>query len=71
MDDTKSALTSTGVWGSVIALLGAFAPLILPAIGLKTAGDQQAAVAVASQLVTGVGAALALYGRMNATKRIV
>ncbi len=71
MDDTKSALTSTGVWGSVIALLGAFAPLILPAVGLKTAGDQQAAVAITSQLVTGIGAALALYGRLAATKRIV
>jgi hypothetical protein len=70
MDDTKPAIASTGVWGGVIALIGALAPLVLPAVGLKTAGDQQAAVAATAQLATGVGAALALYGRLRATKRI-
>jgi hypothetical protein len=70
MDDTKSAITSTGVWGSIIALLGVFAPLALSAVGVKAPNDQQAVVSTGLQLATGIGAALALYGRLTATKKI-
>ncbi len=70
MDDTKSAIASTGVWGGVIALLGALAPLALTAVGVKSAADQQAVVSTSLQIIAGAGAALALYGRLTATKRI-
>jgi hypothetical protein len=70
MEDTKPAVASTGVWGSVIALVGVFAPLVLSAVGVKAATDQQAVVATGLQLATGLGAALALYGRLTATKKI-
>lgn len=70
MDETKPAVASTGVWGAAIALLAALAPAGLNAVGIKTAADQEAAVTATSQLVAGVGAALALYGRLRATKRI-
>ena len=70
MDSTKPAFASTGVWGSVIALIGALAPIALGALGVQSAADQQAVVATGLQLATGFGAALALYGRVTATKKI-
>lgn len=70
MDDTKPAYTSTGVWGAAIALIGALTPLALNAAGIKSASDQQATVSATMQLVAGLGAAIALYGRLTATKRI-
>ena len=70
MDDIKPAYASTGVWGAAIALIGALAPLALSAAGIRDAGDQQATVNATMQLVAGVGAAIALYGRLTATKRI-
>ncbi len=71
METTKSAFASTGIWGSLIALVGALAPLALSAAGVASATDQQAVIATGLQLATGLGAALALYGRLTATKKIV
>jgi uncharacterized membrane protein len=70
MNDTKPALASTSVWGSLLALAGVFAPILLSAIGVKAPTDQAAAINTITQLATGVGAAVALYGRLNATKKI-
>lgn len=70
MDDTKPALASTTVWGSVIALLGAFAPILLGLVGIRAPVDQAVAISTVTQLATGVGAAVALYGRLTATKKI-
>ncbi len=70
MDTTKPAVASTSVWGSLIALVGAFAPIILSAVGVKAPADQAATLSTATQLATGVGAAVALYGRLTATKKI-
>jgi len=70
MNDTKPAVASTSVWGSLIALAGVLAPLILSAIGVQAPADQAAAINTATQLATGIGAAVALYGRLNATKKI-
>jgi uncharacterized membrane protein len=70
MDSSKPALASTSVWGSLIALLGVLAPIILSAVGVKTPADQAATVATVTQLATGVGAAVALYGRLTATQKI-
>ena len=70
MDTSKPAVASTGVWGSLIALAGVFAPLILSVAGIKTPADQAATVSAVTQLATGVGAAVALYGRLTATQKI-
>ncbi len=70
MNTTKPAIASTTVWGSLIALFGAFAPLLLSAAGIKELVDQAATIGTVTQLATGVGAAVALYGRLTATKSI-
>jgi hypothetical protein len=70
MNDTKPAIASTSVWGSLLALAGVLAPIILTAAGVKTPADQTAAVTAVTQLATGVGAAIALFGRLTATKKI-
>ena len=70
MNTTKPAFASTTVWGSLIALLGAFAPILLSVAGIRAPADQAATVATVTQLATGVGAAVALYGRLTATKSI-
>ena len=70
MDDTKPAIASTTVWGSLIALVGAFAPILLNVVGIRAPVDQAATIGAVTQLATGVGAAIALYGRLTATKKI-
>jgi hypothetical protein len=70
MNTTKPAIASTGVWGGLIALIGAFAPILLTAAGIKAPADQAATINTVTQLATGVGAAVALYGRLTATKSI-
>ena len=69
MNDTKPALTSATVWGAIVAAVGALAPVILNTAG-ATAADQTTGVAAASQLVGGIGALVALFGRLRATKRL-
>jgi hypothetical protein len=54
----------------LIALFGAFAPILLSAAGVKAPADQAATISTVTQLATGVGAAVALYGRLTATKTI-
>jgi hypothetical protein len=70
MNDTKPAVASTGVWGSLIALAGVLAPVLLNAVGVKTPDAQAAAITTVTQLATGIGAAVALYGRLTASKKI-
>ena len=70
MNTSKPAIASTSVWGGLIALVGAFAPVLLAAVGVKAPADQAATVNTITQLATGVGAAVALYGRLTATKTI-
>ena len=70
MNDTKPAAASTSVWGSLLALVGVLAPVILSIAGVKAPADQAAAIDTATQLATGIGAAVALYGRLTATKKI-
>ena len=69
MDDTKPALTSTGVWGSIIAIAAAVAPPLLTVAGV-TLGDQKEIVNTGSALLTALGATAALIGRLRATKRL-
>jgi hypothetical protein len=71
MDDYKTLLTSKTFWGAIIAgvagLAGAFGHNI-------PAGDQQDIVnqvsAGAGAAFTVIGAALAIYGRIKAEKKI-
>jgi len=70
MNDTKPAIASTSVWGGLIALAGAFGPTLLSLAGLQAPAEQAAAIGAVTQLATGAGAALALYGRLTATKKI-
>ena len=69
MSDTKSALTSTTIWGAVAAGLGAVAPFILSAVGV-TATEQSAVATATGQVVSGLGALVAVIGRLRATKRL-
>lgn len=65
--DTKSLLSSKTFWGAVLAGLGAVAGLL----GFTFGPDEQAAVIeIGTTLVTAVGSALAVYGRVKATKAI-
>ena len=69
MNDTKPAYASTGVWGSLMALIGALTPLALQAARVTDPGQQQAVVDTASQVMAAVGGLVALYGRLRATPR--
>ena len=70
MNQTKPAYASTSVWGAVFALASALAPVALAASGVRSPADQQAAISTVSQVAAAAGAAVALYGRLKATKRI-
>jgi hypothetical protein len=74
MDDTKSLFASRTVWGAAVAIAAALAG----ALGFSVAPtDQAAALSLVDQILgewdriaTIAGAALALYGRVKATRRI-
>lgn len=70
MYDTKPAYASTGVWGSLLALIGALTPLALQADRVTDPGQQQAVVDTSAQVLAAVGGLVALYGRLKATTRI-
>lgn len=67
MTDYKSLLASKSVWGGVVVVLATVAQLA----GVEVGADDQAAMTDilfgAAQLV---GSAVAVYGRITATKRI-
>lgn len=68
--ETKSAFASKGVWGSLAAIAGVLLPVVLKAAKLDDVIAPQDVINVAGQVVAVVGAALALYGRITAKKRI-
>jgi hypothetical protein len=67
MTDMKSILASKTVWGGLIAiaaaLLGMFGYTVTPA-------DQVAVVDAIAAVAAAVGGAIAIFGRIVATKRI-
>lgn len=71
MDQTKSALASTGVWGSIIAIAGALAPLALTKAGVANASDQQSVIASVGQTAAAIGGIIALVGRLGARKQLL
>lgn len=67
MTDSKSVFASKTVWGAVIALVASGLGLL----GIPFAeGDQAQMVELATQAATLIGAALALYGRIAATRKL-
>lgn len=74
MGGSKAAITSTGVIGAVVAGVALAAPLL----GYKFSSDAQQALSlllengflIGSNIVAFAGAAVALYGRITATKEI-
>lgn len=74
MGGSKSAIGSTAVWAGVVALLAGGAQII----GYTVSADDQAAVVNLIQngmtlyagIVSFVSGALAVYGRVRATKQI-
>jgi len=62
MDETKNLLQSKTVWGAVLAFVG----VVMNAMGFET----EALQGLDGDLVTIVGAALAIYGRIKAVKKI-
>lgn len=64
MNGTKSPLASKTIWGGILALLGALAPVVLPQLGVP-ASDVQTLMA---SIATVAGAVIAIIGRFTATK---
>lgn len=67
---TKPATASTTVWAGLFTVAAALAPLLLDRIGVRGDAEQQAVVEAASQMAAAIGGAVAVYGRVRATRRI-
>jgi hypothetical protein len=66
--DTKSFLQSKTLWGALVAAL----PALLRLLGLETLpGFTEQASAAVGEITTLVGAGIAVYGRITATKNLV
>ena len=63
----KSPLASMGVWGGLIAVLAGLGSLLGYTI---SAADQASIIDLIEGLVAVIGGAVAIYGRIRATKRI-
>lgn len=61
-DETKSFLTSKTIWGAVVAIVGA----ALSAFHLDVTGLN----GIDGDIITVIGGALAIYGRVTAVKKI-
>lgn len=62
MDDTKNFITSKTIWGAMIALIAT----MLQIMGFDATGMN----GTAEEIVTIAGAAMAIYGRIKAVKKI-
>ena len=67
MGEFKGILESKGVWGGVIALLAGLAGLYGYSVDAALQGEL---VGVIIAVVTAIGGALGIYGRITATKQI-
>lgn len=67
MEETKSVWASKTFWGGVIALLAG----VLGFFGYQMgAEDQQAVIELVSAIVASIGGAVAIVGRVKASKKI-
>lgn len=67
MNDVKGFFASKTIWGGIIAGLGAIGSIFGFDFG---AADQAAAIDAVYNIMTAVGALLAIWGRVTATKTI-
>ena len=67
MVEFKSALASRGVWGGGIAVLAGVVGFLGYTI---SAADQRSIIDLIENAAALIGGALAIYGRIRATKRI-
>lgn len=67
MFETKSALTSRAVWGGVLAMAAPLAGWLGYTV---SSADQAEIAALVSAAISVIGGALAIWGRIKATKRI-
>lgn len=74
MTETKSILASRTVWGAAIAVLASLAGLAGYAVGpadqAQALGLVDELVAVSDRLIAVAGGALAIWGRVRASKAI-
>lgn len=70
METTKPVLASTGVWGSLTAIAGVLLPIGLKALKLDDVIAPADVIAVAGQVMAGVGGLIALYGRITAKHKL-
>ena len=67
MEGYKGILASKGVWGGIIAVVGA----VLGFFGFSvTDGDASAVATHIDSIIVAIGGLLAIYGRIVATKQI-
>ena len=66
--DYKSIFSSTTFWGSVVALLATLVPAAFTLVGLTTDASGQATLV--AHILSYVGFAMAVYGRMTATQPV-
>ena len=64
MNETKPAIASTGVWGSIIA--GLSAGLLIAGVKIEGLDDPELPMAISGVF----GAVLSLYGRLRAMTQI-
>lgn len=67
MNDFKNILASKTVWGGLIAVAAGLAGIFGYTIGAE---DQVAIVEAVTAIGSAIGGAIAIYGRIKATKKI-
>jgi hypothetical protein len=67
LNDYKPLIKSTTFWGVVVSVLGKLGAVAGYEV---SAADEQAIVSLISLAISGVGDALAIVGRVKATKKI-
>jgi hypothetical protein len=68
MTETKGALSSTAVWGGIVALVSSLAGI---ASGLGVDVDPQSTAEVTTQALGAIGGLVAIWGRIRASKRVL
>lgn len=70
MEETKPMTASTTVLAGLFTIAAALAPMVLSRLGVTGGGEQQAVIDAGAQMLAAIGGAVAVYGRLRATRRI-
>ena len=68
--ETKSLFASKTVWGALLAGASSLLPVVLKLAGADKYVSAEEVTALAQQAMVLGGSALAIYGRVKATKRL-